>query len=203
MIEKNEIKSQKLFIKSLLDKFQLKNSEESIRTIFHSLLGIGIYLLIAVIPKSYIVIGLFKLGIAPALAVIAVVGSIKGPIAGFLTGYLGTLFYDLSLYSTIVNYTLPYLAYGLMGFIVGLARYNPKDGRSLAKLSFISTGSFILAILLITVIGLTIEQLPILIVMGFVLLPLITVGIPSVFLFTPLYARFWNFFISKLSTKEI
>ncbi|GAH01037.1 unnamed protein product [marine sediment metagenome] len=39
----------------------------------------------------------------------AVVGAIRGPIAGLTTGYLGTLLYDLLFYSTILAFTLPEL----------------------------------------------------------------------------------------------
>jgi len=202
MSEKMRTESKNTFFISILKKFQIENTKIGLQTILNIILGVGVYLLLASIPMPYTMVGLFKFGITPAVAVIAVVGVFRGPFAGFFTGYFGTLLYDLFSYSTIMSMTLPYLAYGLIGFITGLAKYNPTNGRSLIKISIISSISFIITILLIALIGLTLEKVDLLFEIGFVILPLVTVGIPSIFLLTPLYARVWHYFITKINSDE-
>ncbi len=176
---------------SVLEKFQVQSPEMILWTILYSLLGVGLYILIELIPMPYTMVSLFAFGLAPALAIIAIVGAIRGPIAGLLTGYLGTLLYDLLFYSTVVGMTLPYLAYGVLGFVVGLASYDMTNGRSLMKMSVLSAVGFVFTVLLVVVIGLTLGGVSTLVEIGFVMLPLLTIGLPSVFFLTPLFARLW------------
>jgi len=128
---------------------------------------------------------------------VGLVGAIRGPLAGFLTGYLGVVLYDLMFYGVIVTMTLPALAYGVLGFVVGLASYELCNGRSLLKLSILSIIGMVFTILLLIVVGLTIEGYGTLVALGFVMLPLITVGLPSVFIITPLFVRVWHLVMSK------
>lgn len=176
---------------SLLEKFQIQNVDAILRTIIYSLLGVGIYVVITMIPMPYLMVSLFKFGLAPALTIIALVGAIRGPIAGLLTGYLGQVVYDLVSYNIIVTMTLPALAYGIMGFIVGLASYEFNRGRSLAKLSILSLVGYTFTILLVIVFGLLVEDYSILAALAFSLLPMLTVGMPTVILLTPVLARIW------------
>jgi uncharacterized membrane protein len=145
----------------------------------------------------YVMFSLFKVGLLPALAVIAAVGAIRGPLAGLLTGYLGVLLFDLVFYGVIVTFTLPALAYGTLGFVVGLASYDLSNGRSLVKLSVLSMVGMIFTVLIVVAIGITIEGYATLVAIGFVMLPIITMGLPSVFIITPLFARVWHLLMSK------
>jgi len=141
----------------------------------------------------YTMVSLFKFGLSPALAIIALIGGIRGPLAGFLTGYLGVLAHDLLFFNTVVTYTLPALSYGVLGLIVGIASYDFSNGRSLGKLSILSAIGLVFTALLLVVFGLLVEQTAVLAGIGFVMLPLLTTGLPSVILLTPILARFWEF----------
>ena len=205
MTEQNKIKAQKPIIKAILKNFETVEAKR--KTVLYSLIGAGIFILIAMIPKPFTMVGLFKFGLLPALAVIAVVGAIRGPIAGLLTGYIGTVLQDLIFFTAIVTWTLPSLAYGFLGFIVGLSTYDLAKERSLIKLSAYSGVGFILSTFLILLIGIAIESISVLVEIAFAFLPLLTVGVPSVVLLTPLYAIIWQYlkqkpFFSKLFQKS-
>ncbi|GAG02805.1 unnamed protein product [marine sediment metagenome] len=60
-------------------------------------------------------------------------------------------------------------------------------------MAILSTLAFFLSVIFLTVIALTIQQTSLLVVLGYVTLPHLTKGIPSVFLLTPLYSRLWHF----------
>jgi len=175
----------------VLEKLRLDHWTVSLVTIIFGLVGAGVFALVNSINMPYIMVSLFKLGLVPSLAIIAVVGGIRGPIAGLLTGYLGVVTYDLLIYGAIVMLTLPALAYGFLGFIVGLASYDFSNGRSLGKMSILSAVGLIFTGLLLVVIGMFVEQTAVLAGIGFVLLPLLTTGLPSVILITPVLARIW------------
>jgi hypothetical protein len=145
----------------------------------------------------YTMVSLFKFGLLPALAIIALVGAIRGPFAGILTGYLGIITYNLFVYNALVILTLPALAYGILGFIVGLASYDFSNGKSLGKLSVLSAIGLVFTALVLVVIGMFVEQNSILAALGFVMLPLLTTGLPSVILITPILARIWNYVSPK------
>jgi hypothetical protein len=164
----------------------------------YSIIGAAIYLIVVRIPMPFTMISLFKLGLAPALAVIAVMGAVRGPIAGLLTGYIGEVMHALILSGSLVTATLPALAYGSMGFVVGLTRYEFARGRSLAKLSLLSVAGFMMTALLVLVIDLFVESFGTLAAIGFAFLPLVTVGLPTVALLTPLFARVLYFFTVKI-----
>jgi len=183
--------------KTLLERFNLQDGQMIVHTVLISILGAVLYLILVSIEMPYIMYGLFMFSLAPALAIIAVTGAVRGPIAGLLTGYLGVVLSDFLFYGTIVSMTLPALAYGILGFVAGLASYDLNNGRSLLKLSILSVIGMVFTILLVMVIGITIEGYALLVALGFVMLPLLTVGLPSVFLITPLFARSWQYFMTK------
>ncbi|TFH26597.1 MAG: hypothetical protein E4G98_06910, partial [Promethearchaeota archaeon] len=145
---------------SILEKFQILTPKMILITLLHSIIGIGVYLLLSLIQKPYIVVSTpinlggttlsLKLGFIYSLALITGIGAIRGPVAGFLIGYLGTLFEDIFLSSTAIQGTLPNLAYGLVGFIVGLGSYDLSNGRSLIKASLMSVVGFLFAVILLT-----------------------------------------------------
>jgi hypothetical protein len=83
------------------------------------------------------------------------------------------------------------VAYGVLGFIVGLAFYDFSNGRSLGKLSILATTGLVFTGLLLVVIGMFVEGTAVLAGIGFILLPLLTTGMPSVILITPVLARIW------------
>ncbi|MFW9966936.1 MAG: hypothetical protein ACFFEA_07265 [Candidatus Thorarchaeota archaeon] len=174
---------------SMREKLQVQSSEVARRTLAAAVLAAILFFLLEMIPWPYLAVGLFPLGFIPALAVVATLGAMKGPLAGFLTGYLGTLLSNLVLNRAIVAFTLYGAAIGVLGLIAGIASYDLARGRSLAKLSVMSLIGLIFTALLTVVFGLLVERIASLAAIGFQLLPLLTKGIPTVILLTPLFAR--------------
>ncbi len=183
---------------SLIETLRIQHWTIALVTILFGLVGAGIYAILNAIEMPYIMVSLFKFGLSPAIVIIALIGGIRGPLAGFLTGYIGVIVYDLVVFHTVLNLTLPALAYGVLGVIVGLASYDFTNGRSLAKLSILSTIGLVFTALLLVVIGLFVQQISVLAVLGFVMLPLLTVGIPSVILIAPVLARLWYILDQKV-----
>lgn len=185
---------------TILDKFQINGAMMFIWTIIYALIGTGLVVLLSwpVVPKPFLMVDLFKFGLLPIVAIIAVVGAIRGPIAGFLSGFLGIVLSDFFFFGTVVTMTLPAMAYGVLGFIVGLSSYDFTNGRSLGKLSVLSAIGWVFTVLLITVIQLMIEVVATMASIGFAMLPLITLGLPTAILLTPILARLWHLFMSKI-----
>lgn len=192
MSEQKKNKMKKFSAEFLLEKLQIQSSKALLITLLYSGIAIVIFLLMSLIPQPFIMNGLFKFGLILPLALIPTIAAIRGPLAGFITGYIGTFLFDLVVYRVILLVTIPYLPYGLLGFLIGLANYEINNGKSLAKLAIISTLVFLLSVLLLTIIGLTMQGISILVFLGFVVLPLLSMGIPSIFLLTPLYSRLWH-----------
>jgi energy-coupling factor transport system substrate-specific component len=187
----------------VMEKFHIQSTEMLVWTLLYSLLGVTIYVAISGVTMPYIIVDMFTFGLAPALAIIALAGAIRGPLAGFLTGYLGTLLSGILYYGVVVTMTLPSAAFGILGFIVGLATYDLANGRSLIKLSILSAIGFIFTVLLLVVIGLVVEEYATLVAMGFVLLPELTLGLPSVLLLTPVLGRLWHAFMLRFKPEVI
>ena len=175
------------------ERLRIQHWTIALITIVFGLVGAGVFAIVNAIPMPYTMVSLFRFGLSPALAIIALVGGIRGPLAGFLTGYLGVVTYDLLFFNTVVTLTLPALSYGVLGLIVGIASYDFSKGRSLGKLSILSAIGLVFTALLLVVFGLYVEQTAVLAEIGFVMLPLLTTGLPSVILITPILARFWQF----------
>lgn len=175
-----------------LEKLRMDHWTATLITIIFGLAGAGVFAIVNAIDMPYTMISLFKFGLVPSLAIIALVGAVRGPVAGFLTGYLGVVTHDLLFFNAIVTLTLPALAYGVLGLVAGLASYDFSSGRSLGKLSILSLVGLVFTGLLLVVIGLFVEQTSVLAGLGFVMLPLLTTGIPSVVLITPILARLWS-----------
>jgi uncharacterized membrane protein len=192
MSEQKKNKMKKFTAEFLLEKLQIQSSKALLITLLYSSIAIVIFLLMSLIPQPFIMNGLFKFGLILPLALIPTIAAIRGPLAGFITGYIGTFLFDLVVYRVILLVTIPYLPYGLLGLLIGLANYQINNGKSLAKLAIISTLVFLLSVLLLTIIGLTMQGISILEFLGFVVLPLLSMGIPSIFLLTPLYSRLWH-----------
>jgi len=184
--------------KSILEKFQMNTSDAIVWTLIYTLVGIVLFILVSQIPMGYLMVDLFPFGLLPALAIIPAMGAIRGPVAGFLTGYLGTLLFDLLIYGAVVTMTLPALGYGLLGFIAGLATYDLSNGKSLIKLTILSVVGFVFTLLIIVAVGLTVESYATLVVLGFVMLPLVTSGLPTIILLTPVYARIYHLLIHSV-----
>jgi uncharacterized membrane protein len=196
MSEEITIDSEEISKKSILEKFQMQNSQALLWTLIYSIIGIVLYVLVAQIPMPYVMVSLFPFGFVPALAIISVVGAIRGPIAGFLTGYLGVVLFDFIIYGTVVTLTIPAFGYGLLGFIVGLASYELNNGRSLIKLSILSAVGFVFTVLIVLATGLIVESYATLVALGFVMLPLLTKGLPTVILLTPLYGTLYHLLVT-------
>ena len=184
---------------SMKEKLHIHDTDTIVWTLLAALVGAGIYLLTKMIPLPYLAIGLFPLGFAPALAVVAAMGAIRGPIAGFLTGYIGELIVNIFSTGGIVTFTLYGIAFGALGLVSGIPSYDFTSGRSLAKMSVVSVVGLIFTALLTAVIGLFVEQVATLVAIGFQLLPLLTVGLPTVILLTPLFVKLWDIVSVKIS----
>ena len=177
---------------------QVQDRKALLWTLISVVLGAVFFVVLSIPPEPYVMVDLFRFGLWPALAVISTVGAIRGPLAGLLTGYLGALLYSLLFFGTVVTASLNPLAFGVMGFVVGLLRYDFGNGRSLARLSVMSVIGFVFTILVTIVVGLTVEAYSDLVALGFVLLPLLTVGVPTVFLLTPLFSWVWQSLASRI-----
>lgn len=196
----DELADESVSERSILQRFHIQNGPNLALTILYGIIGAGVYFLISMIPTPFTMVSLFKLGIAPALAVIGVIAALRGPLAGFLAGYLGVVIYDLTL-GAVVTMTLPAIGYGFLGLVVGLATYDLTNGRSLIKLSVLSAVGFVFTVLIVVAVGLTVESYATLVALGFVMLPLLTVGLPSVILLTPVFARLWQALVTTVSPR--
>jgi energy-coupling factor transport system substrate-specific component len=183
---------------SMKKRLHIHDTDAIVWTLLAALVGAGIYLLTKVIPLPYLAIGLFPLGLAPALAVVAAMGAIRGPIAGFLTGYIGELIVNIFSTGGIVTFTLYGIAFGALGLVSGIPSYDFTSGRSLAKMSVVSVVGLIFTALLTAVIGLFVERVATLVAIGFQLLPLLTIGLPTVILLTPLFVKLWDIVSVKI-----
>ncbi len=191
------VEAQKEAKRSRLTRFYIQSGPLAAWTLVFSVLGAVLYALVLLIPMPYTMVSLFKLGLVPAYAIIAVTGAIRGPIAGFLTGYLGTIVHDLLVSGVVVAMTLNAAAWGMIGFIVGLASYDFMRGRSLAKLSVVSAVGIAVTIMLLALIALRVDVYATLALVVFTIIPLLTTGIPSVVLLAPLYARAWHSIVAR------
>jgi len=177
---------------TILEKFQMNTSDAIVWTLIYTLVGIVLFILVSQIPMPYLMVDLFPFGFLPALAIIPTIGAIRGPIAGFLTGYLGTVLFDFLIYGAVVTITIPAIGYGLLGLIAGLATYDLSNGKSLFKLTILSVVGFVFTLLIIVAAGLVVESYATLVALGFVMLPLVTSGLPTVLLLTPVYGRIYH-----------
>ena len=150
----------------------------------------------------FVMVSILKFGLLPAVVIIALTGAIRGPLAGFLAGYLGEVLYGLLVYNVVVTMTLPGIAYGVLGLIVGLSSYDFTNGRSLLKLSILSIVGFTFTVLLGVVVGITVEGYSIMAALAFSMLPLLTMGLLTLFFLTPVVARIGHAFYVWLSAIE-
>jgi uncharacterized membrane protein len=183
---------------SLRKQLRMESSNAIIITVVFGLIGALLFALVYVIPMPFVMVSLLKFSLIPALAIIAVIGAIRGPLAGFLTGYLGLVVHDFVFFNTILTYTLPAVAYGIFGLIVGIATYDLDRGKSLGKLSIVSAIGLIFAAFILVIINLYVDQHSILVALGFTLLPHLTAGLPTVVFVTPILARIWAILASKI-----
>jgi len=198
MAQEAEVHVEQKEKRSVSQLLQVQDRNTLFWTLISVAAGVAFFVVLSIPPEPYVMVDLFKLGLWPALAVISTAGAIRGPLAGLLTGYLGALLYGLLFFGTVVTVSLNPLAFGVMGFVVGLVRYDFGNGRSLAKLSLMSVIGFVFTMLVTIVVGLTVEVYADLVALGFVLLPLLTVGVPTVFLLTPLFSWVWQSLVSRI-----
>jgi len=165
-----------------------------------SFLWASAYTLFSFHPRIEIPVSFLVFGVVPAWPVVTTAGAYGRPVVGFLTGFLGTIAFDFLTTGTVLIHALPALAYGAMGLVTGLARYDPTSGRSLVKLSIVSVLGMILTALSIV----AIESISVIYVTMtdaiFTLLPLLTIGIPTVFILTPIYTGVWHYISQRISS---
>jgi hypothetical protein len=165
-----------------------------------SFLWASAYILFSFHPRIEIPVSIFVFGVVPAWPVITTAGAYGRSSVGFLTGFLGTIAFDFLTTRTVLTYALPAVAYGAMGLVAGLARYDTTNGRSLVKLSIVSTIGMILTSLSIVAIEWAIVVYPTITDVVSTLLPLLTIGIPTVFILTPIYAGVWHYISKRIAT---
>jgi len=198
MSENEPIESEASPEKSVKEKLYLQNAIAVVYTLLAVLFAAVLYMFFEVNTMPILAVGFFSLGLAPALAVIATVGAIRGPLAGFLAGYIGEQLASIFLSGGIIAFSMYGVAIGFLGLIAGLPTYDFTSGRSLAKLSVLSVIGLIFTALITTVVGLFVEQVAVLVAIGLQLLPLLTIGLPTVILLPPLFARFWDIVSDKV-----
>jgi hypothetical protein len=116
-----------------------------------------------------------------------------------LTGFLGTVAFDFLTTGTLLIYALPAMAYGVMGLVTGLAGYDFTNGRSLVRLSLLSAlGMILTALLIVTIESTSVVYLTMTDVIS-ALFPQLTVGIPTVFILTPIYAGVWHYVSNRIA----
>ncbi len=184
---------------SLREKLKIQNRNAILQTIIVAVFGALLYLVLEMIPMPYLGVSIIPLGLVPSLALVATIGAIRGPVAGLLTGYIGVLLANLILNGAIAALTLYGFAIGVLGFIVGIGKYDITNGRSLIKLSIMSAIGLGFTALLTVVIGIFVEGVATLAVIAFQLLPILSLGLPSVILLTPLFARLWCWFVERFT----
>jgi hypothetical protein len=84
------------------------------------------------------------------------------------------------------------MAYGVLGFVVGLKTYDFTNGSSLLRLSILSMVGYVFTILLVVVNGIVIEVYSLDAGLLYIMLPMITMGIPTLLFMTPVAARIWH-----------
>jgi hypothetical protein len=199
MTEENEQPTEDVTTTSLTERLHLQDMNTAIWTIIFAVLGAAIYVGISLIPMPFMMVSVLKFGLLPAVTIIALTGAIRGPLAGFIAGYLGEVLYGLLVYNVVVTMTLPAMAYGIMGFIVGLSRYDFTNGRSLLKLAILSVIGFVFTTLLTVVLAITVEGYSVLAAIAFAMLPMLTMGLLTLLFLTPVLARLWYIFMNKIS----
>jgi len=192
-----EKSSDDIQMSQIIDRLNIDSGKEAAVTLATAAIGVVLYVILTAVSWPYTMVSLFKFGILPPLAIISTVGAIRGPIAGFLTGYVGEILTGLLLHGTILLGTATAAAFGVCGLIVGILSYDFGRGKSLGKLSFMSAFGFVLTTLLVTVLSLFVEVTAPMAAIGFLLLPYLTVGLPTMILFTPVYARIWHLFMRR------
>ncbi len=182
------------------EKLQIQNQDAIVRTIIVALIGSIFYLVLEMVPMPYLGVSIIPLGLVPSLALVATIGTMRGPIAGLLTGYIGVLLDNLVLNGAIVAFTLYGFAIGVLGFIVGIGSYDITNGHSLIKLSIMSVIGLVFSALLAAVVGILVEGAATIAILALQLIPTLSLGIPSVILLVPLFARIWYWFVEKYTT---
>lgn len=198
MTEENEQQTEEITKESILRKLHMSDKSTAAWTIIFGVLGALLYAGASMIPMPFIMVSILKFGLLPAVTIIALTGAIRGPIAGFIAGYLGEVIYGLLVYGVVVTVTLLAVAYGIMGLIVGLASYDLTNGRSLMKLAVLSVVGFLFTILLSVVLAITVEGYSVMAAIAFNMLPLLTMGLLTLFFLTPVLARAWYEVMRKM-----
>ena len=194
-----EVESSETPSTPIREKLGIQSRNEIMSVIIVAVVGAILYLILEMVPMPYLGVSIIPLGLVPSLALVASIGAIRGPVAGLLTGYIGVLLSNLILNGAIAALTLYGFAIGVLGFIVGIGKYDITNGRSLVKLSLMSAIGLGFTALLTAVIGIFVEGVATLAVIAFQLLPILSLGLPSVILLTPLFARLWCWFVERFT----
>lgn len=160
-------------------------------TVIWALLGIGMFFVSRFLRLPGITAGLFTFEIVPYFIVLVVFAAFGGPLAGFLTGFCGTLLFDALVGGTIVWAGTAALGFGLFGLIAGwpMVRKDPANGRNLVKLAVASLLGWLLNAAMLLFGALVVGQMSILLALLWMLLPYLTTGLTTIIVFPPIVVR--------------
>ncbi|MHA2279056.1 MAG: ECF transporter S component [Candidatus Kariarchaeaceae archaeon] len=153
----------------------------------------GLDLGITVIP----IVGGINLG----LVIIALVAAFCGPLAGFIVGFCGTLGVDFLFYNQLIALGSLNLAFGLLGFIVGIPRYNIEegftDGKKLGKLMLFTLAGYIVMTILYLISLIVIAKQSFQGTLLYNFAPYFSISLISLFIFAPVFVRIADIVIKQ------
>jgi uncharacterized membrane protein len=144
----------------IMEIIRVSSKELLYWTVGGSIIGVVVYFILGLIRFPSVTYFGLDLGLAVfpitggvdlPLIWTAIVAVFCGPLAGFLTGYFGSLLIDFLIFEQIIAITSINLSIGLAGLIIGIPNYlrdeGFSDGRRLAKLVAYSFLGFIVMFL--------------------------------------------------------
>jgi len=175
----------------LKERFGLVSRTTTSCTVICALLGIGTFFVSRFLRVPGITAGLFTFEIVPSFIVLVVFAAFGGPLAGFLTGFCGTLLFDALVGGTLVWAGTAALGFGVFGFIAGwpMVRKDPANGRNLVKLAVTSLLGWLLNAPILLFGALVVGQMSISLALLWMLLPYLTTGLTTIIVFPPIVVR--------------
>ena len=140
-------------------------------------------------------------GINLGLVIIALVAAFCGPLAGFVVGFFGTLGFDLLFYNQLIALGTLNLAFGLLGFIIGIPRYTDNegftDGKKLGKLMLFSLAGYLVMTILYLIGLIVIANQSFEGTLLYNFTPYFSITLISLFIFAPVFVRIADIVIKE------
>ncbi|MHA2334165.1 MAG: hypothetical protein ACXAEU_19210 [Candidatus Hodarchaeales archaeon] len=178
----------------LLQFLRLDSSSKIKMTAIGSIIGILAFILLdLIVLPEYFLMGLLKVTVDMAIVVIPIVAAFCGPLAGFITGFFGSLGADLLYNQQVVALGSINFALGMLGFIIGIPKYTEDngfaDGRKLVKLILFTIAGFLIAVIIYLISLLVIANQSFLGTLLYNFLPFFSVSFISLVLIAPVAVR--------------